>query len=60
MILQYLNVLDTMKLSFIMTVYNVEFMALNDMRIGKCLALQSDNIDCDKATLEIDGTVHRG
>ncbi len=47
-----------MKLSFIMTAYIVEFMALNGMRIGECLAIQPDNIDFDKHTLEIDGTIH--
>ncbi|MEX6013344.1 tyrosine-type recombinase/integrase [Mammaliicoccus sciuri] len=46
------------KLSFIMTAYIVEFMSLNGMRIGECLAIQPDNIDFDKATLEIDGTIH--
>ncbi|WP_239733176.1 MULTISPECIES: tyrosine-type recombinase/integrase [Mammaliicoccus] len=47
-----------MKLSFIMTAYIVEFMALNGMRIGECLAIQPNNIDFDKSTLEIDGTIH--
>lgn len=46
------------KLSFIMTAYIVEFMALNGMRIGECLAIQPENLDFDKATLEIDGTIH--
>ncbi|MGS4031806.1 tyrosine-type recombinase/integrase [Staphylococcus pseudintermedius] len=47
-----------MKLSFIMTAYIVEFMALNGMRVGECLAIQPNNIDFDKKTLEIDGTIH--
>lgn len=47
-----------MKLSFIMTAYIVEFMALNGMRIGECLAIQPNNIDFDNSTLEIDGTIH--
>lgn len=47
-----------MKLSFIMTAYIVEFMALNGMRVGECLAIQPENIDFDKSTLEIDGTIH--
>ncbi len=64
LIVDKLNALATskrtwyMKLSFIMTAYIVEFMALIAMRIGECLAIQPENIDFDKATLEIDGTIH--
>lgn len=47
-----------MKRSFIITAYIVEFMALNGMRIGELLAIQPSNIDFDKKTLEIDGTIH--
>ncbi|GGB09780.1 site-specific integrase [Macrococcus hajekii] len=47
-----------MKRSFIITAYIVEFMALNGMRIGELLAIQPSNIDFDKQTLEIDGTIH--
>ena len=47
-----------MKRSFIMTAYIMEFQALNGMRIGELLAIQPNNIDFDKKTLEIDGTIH--
>ncbi len=47
-----------MKLSFIMTAYIVEFMALNGMCVGECFAIQPNNIDFVKKTLEIDGTIH--
>ncbi len=47
-----------MKRSFIITAYIVEFMALNGMRIGELLAIQPSNVDFDKQTLEIDGTIH--
>lgn len=47
-----------MKRSFLVTAYIVEFMALNGMRIGELLAIQPNNINFDKQTLEIDGTIH--
>ncbi len=47
-----------MKHSFIMTAYIMEFQVLNGMRIGELLAIQPNNIDFDKKTLEIDGTIH--
>ena len=47
-----------MKRSFIMTAYIMEFQVLNGMRIGELLAIQPNNIDFDKKTLEIDGTIH--
>jgi len=47
-----------MKRSFLVTAYIVEFMALNGMRIGELLAIQPSNVDFDKQTLEIDGTIH--
>ncbi|ULG71924.1 tyrosine-type recombinase/integrase [Macrococcus brunensis] len=47
-----------MKRSYIITAYIVEFMALNGMRIGELLAIQPDNIDFKKQSLEIDGTIH--
>lgn len=47
-----------MKLSFIMIAYIAEFMALNGLRVGECLAIQPNNIHFNKKTLEIDGTIH--
>ncbi|KAA1039490.1 site-specific integrase [Macrococcus equipercicus] len=47
-----------MKRSYLITAYIVEFMALNGMRIGELLAIQPNNINFDKQTLEIDGTIH--
>lgn len=47
-----------MKRSYLVTAYIVEFMALNGMRIGELLAIQPNNINFDKQTLEIDGTIH--
>lgn len=46
-----------MKRSYEMTAYVVEFQALNGMRIGELLAIQPENINFDKKTLEIDGTI---
>lgn len=37
--------------------YAVEFMALNGCRIGELLAIQTHNIDLDKQTLDIEGTI---
>ncbi len=47
-----------MKRSLLVTAYIVEFMALNGMRIGELMAIQPSNVDFDKQTLEIDGTIH--
>ncbi|TDL33496.1 site-specific integrase [Macrococcoides bohemicum] len=46
-----------MKRAYEMTAYVVEFQALNGMRIGELLAIQPENINFDKKTLEIDGTI---
>lgn len=49
---------DYTKYSFIMTDYIMKFQALNDTRIDELLSVQPNNIDFDKKTLEMDGTIH--
>ncbi len=47
-----------MKRFFIITTYIMEFQALNGIRIEELLAILLNNIDFDKKTLEIDGSIH--